>query len=78
MTCHELAALLDAELRLGAYKDVSNNGLQLENRGEILSVATATGAQAIHPGYGFLSENAGFARKCEENGKAERRSDCRD
>ncbi len=44
MTCHEIAALLDAELRLGAYKDVSNNGLQLENRGEILSVATAVDA----------------------------------
>lgn len=44
MTCHEIAALLDAELRLNAYKDVSNNGLQLENRGEIFSVATAVDA----------------------------------
>jgi 3-methylcrotonyl-CoA carboxylase alpha subunit len=34
----------------------------------ILQVAKATGAQAIHPGYGFLSENADFARACENAG----------
>jgi 3-methylcrotonyl-CoA carboxylase alpha subunit len=34
----------------------------------ILEAAKATGAQAIHPGYGFLSENAGFARACAEAG----------
>jgi 3-methylcrotonyl-CoA carboxylase alpha subunit len=38
-------------------------------RGErILHAARDTGAQAIHPGYGFLSENAGFARQCAEAG----------
>ncbi|MGB7184588.1 MAG: acetyl/propionyl/methylcrotonyl-CoA carboxylase subunit alpha [Burkholderiaceae bacterium] len=33
----------------------------------IIAAAKATGAQAIHPGYGFLSENDGFAQMCAEN-----------
>lgn len=34
----------------------------------IIEVCRATGAQAVHPGYGFLSENAGFAEKLAEAG----------
>ncbi|MDR0932583.1 MAG: urea carboxylase [Victivallales bacterium] len=37
------------------------------NTAEILKVAKETGAEAIHPGYGFLSENADFARECAAN-----------
>lgn len=38
------------------------------NQPAILSACEITGAEAIHPGYGFLSENAGFAQKVEESG----------
>jgi acetyl-CoA carboxylase biotin carboxylase subunit len=38
------------------------------NTEAILAAAKSTGAQAIHPGYGFLSENADFARQVEANG----------
>ncbi len=34
----------------------------------IIDVAKKSGAQAIHPGYGFLSENAGFSDLCQQNG----------
>ena len=36
----------------------------------IIDVARKSGAQAIHPGYGFLSENENFAARCESNGIA--------
>lgn len=35
---------------------------------KIIEVAKQTGCDAVHPGYGFLSENSKFARRCEEEG----------
>jgi propionyl-CoA carboxylase alpha chain len=37
---------------------------------KIIAAAKSTGAQAIHPGYGFLSENEAFAKRCEDEGIA--------
>ncbi|TCL02046.1 urea carboxylase [Sodalis ligni] len=35
---------------------------------KLLAIAARCGAQAIHPGYGFLSENADFVQRCQQNG----------
>lgn len=43
-------------------------GLSYLNQAEILRAARLAGAEAIHPGYGFLSENPEFARACAESG----------
>ena len=43
----------------------TNSYLNIE---KIIEVAKASRADAIHPGYGFLSENATFARRCQEEG----------
>ncbi len=46
----------------------ANPAQSYRNVEAILAAAKATGAEAIHPGYGFLSENAGFARTVVEHG----------
>ncbi|MFI6227135.1 acetyl/propionyl/methylcrotonyl-CoA carboxylase subunit alpha [Micromonospora echinospora] len=46
----------------------ANPAQSYRNVEAILAAAKSTGVQAIHPGYGFLSENADFARTVEENG----------
>ncbi|MFI5495427.1 acetyl/propionyl/methylcrotonyl-CoA carboxylase subunit alpha [Actinoplanes sp. NPDC051859] len=46
----------------------ANPAESYRNTEAILAAAKSTGAQAIHPGYGFLSENAEFARTVEANG----------
>ncbi len=48
------------------------------NIDRILEAAQKTGAEAIHPGYGFLSENAEFARRCAAAGHCVRRPHRRD
>lgn len=42
----------------GSYLNISN----------LIEAAKGTGCDAVHPGFGFLSENSGFARACEEEG----------
>jgi len=54
----------DEAYQVGADTDPLKPYLNMD---EIISVAKECGADAIHPGYGFLSENAVFARKCAEN-----------
>ncbi|GIF44383.1 acetyl-CoA carboxylase biotin carboxylase subunit [Actinoplanes xinjiangensis] len=46
----------------------ANPAQSYRNTEAILAAAKSTGAQAVHPGYGFLSENADFARTVEANG----------
>src|SRR5688572_8609865 len=54
----------DAAVRLGAAPAADS----YLNQDAILAAARQTGAEAIHPGYGFLSESPGFAEACERAG----------
>ena len=54
----EAVALPDGVSPVAGYLDI----------GAVIEAALETGADAIHPGYGFLSENPAFARACEEAG----------
>ena len=52
------ARLADKTIAIGSYLEVE----------EVVAAATAAGADAVHPGYGFLSENPRLARACEAAG----------
>ncbi|MFJ7332633.1 biotin carboxylase N-terminal domain-containing protein [Streptomyces sp. NPDC101116] len=54
----------DTAVRIGPAP-ASESYLSVER---LLEAATRTGAQAVHPGYGFLAENAAFARACADAG----------
>jgi propionyl-CoA carboxylase alpha chain len=80
-TAHELgiatvAVFSDADAEL-PYVALADEAVRLPGaapadtylRGDLLvAAASSTGADAVHPGYGFLSENAGFARDCATAG----------
>jgi 3-methylcrotonyl-CoA carboxylase alpha subunit len=57
-------AVTDRAVRIGPPPSVDS----YLNIAAILGAAKATGADAVHPGYGFLSENAAFARACRDAG----------
>jgi acetyl-CoA carboxylase biotin carboxylase subunit len=65
---------VDADLPFVAEADEAvsigpaNPAQSYRNAEVILAAAKSTGAEAVHPGYGFLSENADFARAVEDNG----------
>lgn len=55
----------DEAYLVGAGKRPIDAYLDIE---DIIRIAKESGAEAIHPGYGFLSENLGFAKRCKEEG----------
>ncbi|KAF9648897.1 pyruvate carboxylase [Thelephora ganbajun] len=83
-TAHELAmhtvAIYSFEDRLSAHRQKADEAYQVGKgltpvaaylaQDDIIRIALEHGVDMIHPGYGFLSENAGFARKVEQAGLA--------
>ncbi|PWY63343.1 pyruvate carboxylase [Aspergillus eucalypticola CBS 122712] len=83
-TAHELSlqtvAVYSHEDRLSMHRQKADEAYMIGKRGqytpvgaylaidEIVKIALEHGVHLIHPGYGFLSENAEFARKVEQNG----------
>jgi acetyl-CoA carboxylase biotin carboxylase subunit len=55
--------LADRAVRIGP----PSPGASYLNIPSVIAAATTTGCEAVHPGYGFLSENADFVRACEDN-----------
>ncbi|NTV90162.1 MAG: ATP-grasp domain-containing protein, partial [Clostridiales bacterium] len=80
--CHELGirtvAIYSDEDKRSLFRTKADESYQIGDKkgpveaylniDEIISLSVKKGVDAIHPGYGFLSENPEFARKCEEAG----------
>ncbi|MBT2230492.1 biotin carboxylase N-terminal domain-containing protein [Nonomuraea sp. NEAU-A123] len=58
----------DADARHVREADIALQVPKYLDMGAIVAAAEASGAQAVHPGYGFLAENAEFARRCAAAG----------
>lgn len=56
------------EADMAVFIGASQPSASYLDQDKIIQVARQVGADAIHPGYGFLSENAGFAKRCAEEG----------
>ena len=70
MGIRSIAVYVDAD-KDSLFVKQADESIRLEDGGyldgdQIINAANMTGAQAIHPGYGFLSENASFARKVKK------------
>ena len=72
MGIRSIAVYVDAD-KDALFVEEADQSVRLEDGGyldgnQIIKAAKEAGAQAIHPGYGFLSENASFARKVKKEG----------